>query len=172
MPDTFRPLGDEKPKMALRDEELDIALRDGLRRLPTPAVSADFDARVLAALAVPPSTWEGLRIQVVSTLRPLLCGTACSLGVTLLALFWTLHMPAAVPALPNAPSSARPLDMAALDSLLSQPRLGASSLTVWARQSAVPIATLAPPPIPSDPERRPRAEHRRACRPFPTLLTA
>ncbi len=152
--------------------DLDMALRDGLRRLPAPPISSDFDARVLAALAVPPSWGEMLRAQCVSTLRPLLCGAACSLAVTLLALFWTLHTPAAVPILSDAPHAARPLDMAAVDDLLSQPKLGASSLPLWVRQSAVPLAALGPPPAPSDAERRPHASRRRASRLFPTLLTA
>ncbi len=51
MPDTFRPLRNEKPKMALRDEELDIALRDGLRRLPTPLVSWVWAALACALAA-------------------------------------------------------------------------------------------------------------------------
>jgi len=159
------------PRPPLNDE-LDMALRDGLRRLPTPPLSADFDARVLAALAQPPSLGEALRMGIVSTLRPFLCDAACSLALTLAALFWTLHAPLTVPAPSGAPHMARPLDMAAVDALLSRPDLGASSLSQWTRQPAVPIATLAPPPLPSDPERRPHAEHRRACRPFPTLLTA
>lgn len=163
MPDTRRPV---------LDADLDMALRDGLRRLPGPPVSADFDARVLAALACPPSPWEMVRTQVVSTLRPLLCGTACSLAVTLLALFWTLHMPVAVPVLSDAPHAVRPLDMAAVDDLLSRPKLGASSLAAWAYQSAVPITALSPPPAPSDSERRPHASRRRASRLPQTLLTA
>lgn len=163
MPDTRRPV---------LDADLDMALRDGLRRLPTPPVSADFDARVLAALAVPPSAWEALRIQVVSTLRPLLCGAACSLAVTLLALFWTLHAPAAAPASFGAPRAMRPLDMAALDTLLSQPNLRASSLAAWAQMPTASSVTLGPPPAPADTERRHEVGHRRASRPFPTLLTA
>lgn len=163
MPDT--------PRSSL-DADLDMALRDGLRRLPVPSMSADFDARVLAALAQPPSLGELLRAQFVSALRPLLCGTACSLALTLAALFWTLHTPLAAPAPPDAPSAVRPLDMAAVDDLLNRPNLGALSLSIWARQSALPAPALALPPAPPDGERRPHAGRRRACRLSPTLLTA
>ncbi len=170
MSDTPRPLLDT-PRPPFSDE-IDMALRDGLRRLPGPPISADFDARVLAALAAPPSFGEMLRAGIVSTLRPLLCGAACSLAVTLLALFWTLHAPAAVPSPAGAPRAVRPLDMAGVDTLLSQPKLGASSLAAWAYQSAVPIAALSPPPAPRDSERRPHASRRRASRLPQTLLTA
>ncbi len=153
------------------DAEGEMALRDGLRRLPTPPLSADFDARVLAALAQPPSLGEALRMGIVSTLRPFLCGAACSLALTLAALFWTLHAPLTVPAPSGAPHMARPLDMAAVDALLSRPDLGASSLSQWTRQSALSLPVLAPPLIRPDTERRPHADGRRAARPFPTLLT-
>ncbi len=159
------------PRPPLNDE-LDMALRDGLRRLPAPPVSADFDARVLAALALPPPLGETLRVQFVSALRPLLCGAACSLALTLLALFWTLHAPVSLSSPSDAPRAVRALDMAAVDDLLSRPNLGASSLSVWARQSALPTPVLAVPPVHPDAKRRRGADHRRASRPFPTLLTA
>lgn len=167
MPDAPRLLSNDK-----LNADLEITLRDGLRRLPGPTVSADFDARVLAALAVPPSPWEALRLSVVSALRPLLCGAACSLTVTLLALFWTLHAPVAAPASFDAPRAVRPLDMAAVDHLLSQPNLRASSLAAWAQMPTASSVTLGPPPVPADTKRRRGAGHRRASRPFPTLLTA
>lgn len=150
-----------------------MALRDGLRRLPAPQISADFDARVLAALALPPSPWEQVRMFAVSTLRPLLCGAACSLAVTLLALFWLLHAPAGPSSFPAAPvSAARLLDMATVDDLLKRPRLGAWSLSGWARQSAsLPIPGFAVPPAPAVGEHRPRAGRRRASRVSPVLLT-
>ena len=158
----------------LKEADPDAVLRDGLRRLPAPPVSAGFDARVLAALAQPPTLWEQLRASAVSTLRPLLCGTACSLAVTLGALFWTLHAPPCTVSEPGPPArAARPLDMAAVDDLLNRPMLGARSLTVWAGQSAAgPVPLLTPPAPPEGEHRPPRAGRRRASRSLPALLTA
>lgn len=166
------------------NDALDASLRDGLRRLPSPPVSADFDARVLAMLAQPPPLAERVRMALHSlvrtgaaSLRPLLGGMACALPLTLLALFWTLHAPASdvpPPLATNAaaPAASRPLDMAAVDALLSRPDLRASSLQAWAHAASIPAPAESPPPPPPDgSEPRRRREGRRASCAHPALLT-
>ena len=59
--------------------ESDPALRQGLRSLPVPEPSSDFDARVHAALRRP----EPWRLRFWKTARPMLAATACSLVLTL-----------------------------------------------------------------------------------------
>lgn len=134
---------------------LESALRDGLRALPTPELSPDFDARILAALSAPRPWWQ----RLWEPARPLLLGASCSLVVTLIALHWTLTAPLSAPmsraALPGLAAAPRPLP--SLDALLDQPYLSAGSLAaVWAA-----------PPVPS-PGRRPEPpRHAQAgCRAF------
>ena len=55
------------------------ALRDGLRALPVPDVSPDFDSRVLDALRAPRPWWW----RLWEPAKPLLLGASCSLSVTL-----------------------------------------------------------------------------------------
>ncbi|MCW3100484.1 MAG: hypothetical protein JWL77_6102 [Chthonomonadaceae bacterium] len=62
--------------------EADVALRQGLHRLPVPEVASDFDARVHAALCRPTPWWRLLWAEA----RPVLSTAACSLLVTLAAL--------------------------------------------------------------------------------------
>ena len=76
----------------------DMALRRGLADLPTPAVSADFDARIQAALLVRPS-----RLQTLWTaLRPAVPSGVCTLCATLLLLHVAQQLP------PNVGTSATP----------------------------------------------------------------
>ena len=74
-------------------------LADALRSLPVPAPSADFDARVLAALRVPRPWWR----RVWQPIQPLLLGASGSLAVTLLLLHFTLSGPPAAPSPTPAP---------------------------------------------------------------------
>ncbi len=122
---------------------LEAALRDGLRRLPVPPPSTDFDARVLDALRVPSPWWRSLWHAA----RPLLAGTACSLVVTLAAVAWTTQTPATAHRAASPPVTAkpRPLDMAAVDRLLDRPGLSAASLS----------RLDTPPPPVADADRRP-----------------
>ena len=76
------------------DPDLGAALRDGLRALPVPDTTPDFDARVLDALRAPVPWWR----RLWGPARPLLLGASCSLSVTLVLLHWTLTAPA-----PQAP---------------------------------------------------------------------
>lgn len=152
------------------EPDWDALLRDGVRGLPSVPVSADFDARVLAALCQPPS-W---RERVWLTLRPLLAGTACSLALTLAALFWTLRAPLTVSPVPGfAASAARPSDaprpdLASLDRWLDRPNLSAASLADWPER---PALLDAPADAPA-PERRPPPPRRRASLAVPSVLMA
>jgi hypothetical protein len=112
----------------------DTMLRDALRSLPVPAPSQDFDDRVLAALRVPAPWWQRLSWRGIwQPVQPLLLGTSCSLGLTLLLLHLTLSAPQAAPLpAPAAVSSLAAVPSAPLpsvDALLAQPNLCAGSLS-------------------------------------------
>ena len=109
------------------DLPVDQTLRDGLRGLPVPAVSADFDARVLRALAAPLPWWRALWQQA----QPVLWGASCSLALTLLLLHWSLQTPLAPPTV--SPRNAAPYARAlAINRLLDSPNLSAASLSCFA----------------------------------------
>ena len=72
----FRPLRDFEDN---EGSEAHIALREGLHGLPVPSTSADFDARIHAALSQPTPWWRSL----LPLARPVLSTAACSLLVTL-----------------------------------------------------------------------------------------
>lgn len=129
------------------------ALHTGLRALPVPELSPDFDACVLAALRVPQPWWR----RLWEPARPLLLGTSCSLVVTLLALHWTLSAPVAAPISqtfsPALAATSRPAP--SLDALLDRPNLSAGSLAaIW---NSPPIA---PPDRRPEPRRRAQAWQR------------
>lgn len=131
----------------------ELPLRQGLRDLPAPPVPADFDARVLAALARPRPWWRALWPQA----WPLLSGACCSLVATLALTAWALQAPS--PPVSHAPPSAtRPLDMNAVDRLLDRPRLSAAALAGWDSPPPSPADRSRTPPRPSEhaagPERR------------------
>jgi hypothetical protein len=58
-----------------KDARADNALRAGLYDLPTPEISADFDARIQAALLRRPSRWQALW----TTSRPAFSTAVCTL---------------------------------------------------------------------------------------------
>lgn len=147
--------------------DLDEALRDGLRELPVPEVSPDFDARVLQSLRASAPWWR----RWWQPAKPLLAGASFSLVVTLALLHWTLS----APILPNlappqglavagggGPSTLAARPAPSLDALLDRPNLSAASLTdYWA-------ARPPDPPDPPPPDRRPEPRRRaqvfcRAC---------
>lgn len=139
-------------------------LRDALTALPTPPLSLDFDSRVLTALCAPPPWWDWRAWHwhlLWPTLRPVMLGAGGSLGVTLLALHWTLSAPVSAPAFPAMPRdlAAAPAHLPSLDALLARPDLSAGSFAAW--------AALPPPPAPVD--RRP-VPRRRAERLRPDAL--
>ena len=111
----------------MSDYSRDLELSEALRGLPTPEPSADFDDCVLAALHVPVPWWR----RLWQPAKPLLLGTSCSLGVTLLLLHLTLSAPVSAPAfspttLPLSAAASKP--MPPLDALLDRPNLCAGSL--------------------------------------------
>jgi len=137
----------------------DARLRDALRSLPVPVPSGDFDARVLAALTAPRPWWRRLSWRRVwQPVQPLLLGTSCSLGLTLLLLHFTLSAPQAVPApAPLTSLAAAPsVPMPPLDALLDRPNLRAGSLAAW--NSALAADADEPEKAPRKPEPRRRAE--------------
>ncbi len=107
----------------------DHALRDGLRGLPVPAVSPDFDVRILAALSARQSWWQ----RLWQPARPLLTGASFSLIVTLALLHWTLSAPVTAPHPPMLGEPERIQATApSLDALLNRPNLSVGSLSiVW-----------------------------------------
>ncbi len=139
----------------------DAALRDALRSLPVPPPSADFDDRVLAALTAPRPWRQRLSWRRVwQPVQPLLLGTSCSLGLTLLLLHITLSAPLAVPvssppALTNL-AGASLVPLPPLDALLDRPNLRAGSLAAW--NSAPAADAEEPQKAPRRPEPRRRAE--------------
>jgi len=74
-----------------------LALREGLASLPVPAVSPDFDQRVLGALGRPP-WWRA----ALWSLAPAVPAAACSLAATLALVHWLASRPN-----PPAESAAR-----------------------------------------------------------------
>ena len=75
-----------------KDDALAEMLQQGLRDLPVPALSADFDARVRAGLRQPQPTWAPFLAAMRLTLAP----AACALAVTLAALI-AVGVPSAEP---------------------------------------------------------------------------
>ena len=71
------------------DDRADMALREGLRKLPVPSTSSAFDARIQSALSRPLPWWHALW----PTLRPVLTTGFCSLLVTLALLHWSAQNP-------------------------------------------------------------------------------
>ena len=124
------------------------ALRDGLRALPVPDVSPDFDSHVLDALRAPRPWWR----RLWEPAKPLLLGASCSLSVTLVLLHWTLTAP--VPRTPilggheqEKVQARGPARAPSLDTLLDRPDLRAGSLAAaWAAPSADPPARRPEPP--------------------------
>jgi hypothetical protein len=66
----------------ISDDQIDELLKQGLRGVPVPEASADFDSRVRARLRRPQSRWHWLW----SALQPALAPAGLSLAVTLAAL--------------------------------------------------------------------------------------
>ncbi len=148
---------------APEENEADRALRRGLRSLPVPALSADFDARVRAALRRPTPWWQRLWTPV----RPVLSMAACSCGVTLALLHWFT----AIPLVPPGPSHFGALDavasargrarLEALDRQIDGMELSTATLRGLSAVERPPLATqnIAPP---APPEPRHAAPERRS----------
>ena len=117
----------------------EIALREGLRALPVPALSPDFDARVLAALCAGPSPWQ----MFLQSLRPALGGLACSLVVMLGLIYGATRAPVGAPDVTAAASPRTTISAAVIERALDSPNLRADTLRrLWAAQT--PPAALDP----------------------------
>lgn len=68
------------------DLPLEMDLRAGLRSLPVPHVTADFDSRVLNAVL---HTSRGERFLIAA--RPVLSGAFCSLIIALALIHWSVQ---------------------------------------------------------------------------------
>src|SRR3954468_19804407 len=66
----------------ISDDQISALLKQGLRSVPVPEASADFDSRVRARLRRPQSPWQWLW----GALKPALAPAGLSLAVTLAAL--------------------------------------------------------------------------------------
>jgi hypothetical protein len=130
----------------LRDPELDIALRDGLRSVPVPVAGPDFDSRVLSDLENPLPWWRALR----STLKPAFGGAAFSLITTLIVVNWALRAPER--AIPGHSSG---ITTVAIEQALDSPNLTASSLT---RLRSVRAAITEPAAIPQSSIQNPKSQ--------------
>jgi hypothetical protein len=104
----------------LRDPELDMALRAGLRSVPVPISGPDFDSRVLSALEKPLPWWHSLR----SSLKPAFGGAAFSLIATLFIVNWALREPGKA-----TPGHISGITTVSIEQALESPNLTASSLT-------------------------------------------
>lgn len=71
------------------DFDMEVMLRNGLREMPQPDISADFDRNVLAAVTIK-THWT---VTLWSFLKPFATGAACSFVVMGTVLFTVLHMP-------------------------------------------------------------------------------
>lgn len=106
------------------DVQRETALRNGLRGLPVPEVSADFDARIHAALSQPLPWWRTLWQNA----RPLLSGAVCSLILMLLLLPYLTQ----VRPHPGLPRGSERTDIALLERALERDDLHAASFSTLA----------------------------------------
>ena len=115
--------------------DFDIMMREGLRAIPVPQASEDFDAKVLQAVANPVPWWRALMGQA----RPLLSGAACSLAVTLFLVHWATAVP-----MQRSTSQSLPTGVTvALDSVLDKGDVRAGSLTRFSKLVSVSVTAPA-----------------------------
>ena len=128
----------------------DRALTEGLRNLPSPEPSPDFNSRVIEGLRKPEPWWQ----VVLPRIRPLISGAACSLILTVVIARWAL----------NAPESRAQVHPAAehstvaLEEALDRPDLRAGTLArLSIDRKDVPPIPVSPPAVP----KHPRGQSRR-----------
>jgi|GEM_PF-3267594 hypothetical protein len=131
--------GDDRSMM-----RVDQILREGLRSLPYPTPSVDFDERVLAGLhdSVP---WH---VALRNSLKPMLAAMTGSFLIGLLAIHFALQTP--TPNLSKVKSS--PINYEAMQRLIDSPNL---STLDWWRYSLLSI----PPPRPPERMEAPALNH-------------
>jgi len=135
-------------------DDSDSALREGLRALPAPEPSTDFEPRVLAALRTPEPWWR----IVLPRIRPLISGVACSLILTVVLAQWALHAPESrTQAVSTGARSA-----VAVDEVLDHGDLRGGSLARLSgdRREAIPPPRMpsAAPPSPKHPAGQSRTQ--------------
>lgn len=141
------------------DFNLDEALRDGLRRLPLPEISPDFDMAVLEAVRRPLPLWT----VFLTAARPVFAGMCCSLIVTVLAVGWTLRSPY-ISTVPRTPSDTLShIDLAALDRAIDSRNLRADTLLRLALDASPSVDS-------SNPADRRVIPIRHALRPYHSLV--
>jgi hypothetical protein len=112
----------------------DQILREGLRSLPSPIPSVDFDERVLAELHDSISWRAALR----DSLKPMLAAMTGSFLIGLLAIHFFLQAPA-----PNLSTmKSAPINYEAMQKLIDSPNLSALD---WWRYSMLSIPPRKPP---------------------------
>jgi hypothetical protein len=120
-------------RYAAEPDDADLALRSGLRGIPVPPVSADFDARVFQQLVRP----EPLMARILASargLRPALAAASLTVPCVLLAVMWLSQPSANVVAAPA--SSARTAEALPVDQALDRPDLTPATLRRLSRQEA------------------------------------
>ena len=134
-------------------------LAEALRSVPVPALPADFDTQVLAALHAPMPLWR----RLWQTTQPLLLGASGSLAATLVVLHLALSAPTTAPSPEpirvQTYAAAAPLlspNLPSVDALLDKPGLCAGSLTAAWNSSIV----LEPSPSKPAPRRRAQVHQR------------
>ena len=68
----------------MSEERFAKALREGLKEIPVPPATRDFDARVLAAVSEPQAGWR----EILKGFRPALGGVALAVPL----MFWLIHV--------------------------------------------------------------------------------
>jgi hypothetical protein len=130
-------------------DHTDSALRDGLRGLPVPSISPDFDARVLAGLRRPLPWW----LLSWQMLRPALSAAACSLAITLIVVQWAR---ASSPQPPKAAASTAAVKIDLLQAI-DHPNVHAAYLPALMGR----LRSVHDPNDPLDTTRRPSPAHTR-----------
>jgi len=106
--------------------DLDSVMRSGLRSIPTPIITPDFDSKVLARIAEESAPWYVRAGRAVRLLKPAFAAGALSLPICLALIAWlSKPIPAPINLPPSNAISAR---MAPLDQALDRPDLSPATL--------------------------------------------
>jgi hypothetical protein len=114
-------------------DESDVALRNGLRQLPQPVVSSDFDARVLARLSRP-EPWTRQAPSLLTRLRPAFGAAVVTVPCALVLITFLGRAPESTfspGATPAQAAQALPLDQA-----FDRPDLSPSAFRRMSREEA------------------------------------
>ena len=153
----LEPLEPGTPSGGGDEAGTDASLREGLRRLPVPEISPEFDGRVLTAMRGPSPGWRWPALW--KTLRPVMGGAACSLVLTAGLYAWTTRLPLEsrahrTPGVPDMIAVNQALERDARDPL-------AMSYLSLSRRRPTPARSPEIPPV-----RAPREREDRSSRPM------